>query len=337
MTVFVMNEAQSSPSGSWKEQFMACLTVPVFADMRQKEAIALRDKNKPDSLFRYRPLDKEREFENIERQLVWLSQPLYVNDPFDSSFSLLHQDFIMPKAAQDTNLVRFSEISGDKLSESEISELAKFPDISDERFRLLSRKAFPEIPLESINLTLGIARKLSDSFRAEHVDKLNEFAKQNLSVCCFCETSDSTSMWTHYADQHRGCCLEFDVRGQFVPDGVGYLLPVIYKDELFNVTPYYSAIVAGGGNNWAAMLAACHKAKSRSYEREWRIVFPFSKPPGENHHFIPIKSITFGLRADRRVQERLFEIAQKLSVPMYRALRSRTEGKLLFEPVTQLA
>jgi hypothetical protein len=57
---------------------MACLTVPVFADMRQKEAIALRDKNKPDSLFRYRPLDKEREFENIERQLVWLSQPLYV-------------------------------------------------------------------------------------------------------------------------------------------------------------------------------------------------------------------------------------------------------------------
>lgn len=72
----------------------------------------------------------------------------------------------MPKAAQDTNLVRFSQISGDKLSESEISELAKFPDISDERFRLLSRKAFPEIPLESINLTLGIARKLSEGAEA---------------------------------------------------------------------------------------------------------------------------------------------------------------------------
>jgi hypothetical protein len=122
---------------------MACLTVPVFADMRRKEAIALRDKNKPDSLFRYRPLDKEREFENIERQQVWLSQPLYVNDPFDSSFSLLHQDFIMPKAVQDTNLVRFSQIAGDRLSESEISELAKFPEILDERFRQLFSKSVP--------------------------------------------------------------------------------------------------------------------------------------------------------------------------------------------------
>ena len=35
---------------------MACLTVPVFADMRQKEAIALRNENKPVSLFRYRPI-----------------------------------------------------------------------------------------------------------------------------------------------------------------------------------------------------------------------------------------------------------------------------------------
>src|SRR5258708_36379849 len=69
MTVLAMHDSQSLPSGSWKEQFMACLTVPVFAKMRQKEAIALRDKNKPDSLFRYRPLDKETAVEHIERQL----------------------------------------------------------------------------------------------------------------------------------------------------------------------------------------------------------------------------------------------------------------------------
>jgi hypothetical protein len=60
---------------------MASITVPVFAEMRQQEAIALRGKNKPDSLFRYRPLNKEREIENIERQQVWLSQPLYFAPP----------------------------------------------------------------------------------------------------------------------------------------------------------------------------------------------------------------------------------------------------------------
>lgn len=50
-----MTEPQPEAPQNWKEQFMACLTVPIFADMRQQEAIALRDANKPDSLFRYRP------------------------------------------------------------------------------------------------------------------------------------------------------------------------------------------------------------------------------------------------------------------------------------------
>jgi hypothetical protein len=305
--------------------------------MRQKEAIALRDKNKPDSLFRYRPLDKDREFKNIERQQVWLSQPLYVNDPYDSSFSLLHQDFVMPKASKNENFIRFSQIAGDKLSESEIAELAKFPDIPEERFRLLFRKAFPDVPPGSVNVTLGVARKVSESFRTEHVDKLNVFAKQNLSVCCFCETSDSTSMWTHYADEHRGCCVEFDVRRLFIPDGVGFLLPVVYKDKLFDVTKYFSAIASGGGNNWAAMIAACHKDKVWAYEREWRIGFPFARPEGENKMSIPIKSISIGLRTERKVQARLFEIARRLRVPLYRAVRSLTEAKVFFEPVTELA
>jgi Protein of unknown function (DUF2971) len=337
MTVSAMNEVQSESLGSWKEHFMACLTVPVFADMRQKEAIALRDKNKPDSLFRYRPLDNGREFSNIERQQVWLSQPFYVNDPFDSSFSILHQDFVVPKAGNDVNLAHLTQVVGDKLSESEISEIAKFPNIPDERFRFLVGKAFPKEPPEFAITFLKVIRKVSESSRTEHVDRLNEFLKQNLSVCCFCETRDSILMWTHYADEHRGCCVEFDVRGQFIPDAVGHLLPVIYKDELFNVTPYYSAIASEGGNNWANMLAACHKKKDWDYEREWRIVFPFVYPDGSNNFSIPIKSITAGLRADRRVQERLFEIAQKLQVPFYKTLKSRTEAKLIFELVTELS
>jgi|HubBroStandDraft_2_1064218.scaffolds.fasta_scaffold217572_1 hypothetical protein len=109
---------------------MASITVPVFAEMRQQEAIALRGKNKPDSLFRYRPLNKEREIENIERQQVWLSQPLYANDPFDSSFSILHHQFILPEDAQKENADRYSQIAGDKLDPLEVAELARFPDIS---------------------------------------------------------------------------------------------------------------------------------------------------------------------------------------------------------------
>jgi hypothetical protein len=337
---------ECSPSGSWKEQFMDCLTVPVFADMRQKEAIALRDKNKPDSLFRYRPLkereteddkrNREREFENIERQQVWLSSPFCFNDPFDSSFSILHQEFRLTESAQRENITLLSQIVGDKLSESEIEELAKFLDNSDERFRSLFKKAFPEELPECANAMLAI-RPIIEAYRSKHVQELNQFMKQNISVCCFCEARDSMLMWAHYANQHHGCCVEFDVRRLFVPDGVGFLLPVVYKDKLFDVTKYFSAIAAGGGNNWAAIIAACHKDKDWAYEREWRIVLPFVRPEGENNLSIPIKSISIGLRTERKVQERLFEIARRLRVPLYRAVQSLTEAKVFFEPVTELA
>jgi hypothetical protein len=346
MTVSAMNEAQSAPSGSWKEQFMDCLTVPVFADMRQKEAIALREKNKPDSLFRYRPLkereteddkrNREREFENIERQQVWLSSPFCFNDPFDSSFSIFHREFRLTESAQRENITRLNQIVGDKLSESEIEELAKFFDNSDERFRSLFKKAFPEEPPACANAMLAI-RPIVEAYRSKHVQELNQFLKQNMSVCCFCEARDSTLMWTHYADEHRGCCVAFDVRRLFIPDGVGPLLPVVYKEKLFDVTEYFSATAAGGGNNWAAMIAGCHKDKVWAYEREWRIVFPFARPEGENKMSIPIKSISIGLRTDRNARERLFEIAQRLRVPLYKAVQSLAEPKLFFEPVTELA
>jgi hypothetical protein len=329
-----MTESQSGTPQNWKEQFMACLTVPVLADMRQQEAIALLGANKPDSLFRYRPLDKEREFENIERQRVWLSQPLSANDPFDSSFRILHHELILPEDAQKRITDWLSEFVGNQLDPSEVAEFSRFPDIPDERFKLLFRKAFPDTPSHSNELMLQVAREVTTKSRAEHAQQLNEFTKQNLSICCFSETRDSMLMWTHYADQHRGCCIEFDVRRLFIPEAVGFLLPVIYEDELFNITPYYSAIATGGGNNWSAMLAACRKTKAWSYEREWRLVFAVAYPKEKAHFTIPIKSLIMGLRVEKQVQRRLFEIAQKLDVPLFRTLPSSTESILLFEPVT---
>lgn len=279
------------------------------------------------------PLDKEREFESVERQQVWLSQPLSANDPFDSSFRVLHHEFVLPEDAQKAIADQYSESVGKQLDPSEVAELSHFPNIPDERFKLLFRKAFPDAPSHSAGLMLQAAREVITKYRAEHAQQLNEFAKRNLSICCFSEIRDSMLMWTHYADQHRGCCIEFDVRGLFIPGAVGCLLPVIYKDELFDVTPYYSAIAKGGGNNWSGMLAACHKTRVWSYEREWRLVFPYYLK--EKAHFtIPIKSLTMGLRVEIQIQRRLFEIAQKLKVPLFRTLPSSTESTLLFESVT---
>jgi hypothetical protein len=301
--------------------------------MKREEAIALRDQHKPLSLFRYRPLDKEREFENIQHQLVWLSQPAAANDPYDSSFTLSHAQFVWPEQAQAENVARFAPLAQDKLEPSEIAEFASLPDLPDERAKSLLQKAMPDIDPNEVDRILRVTRKVFGQFRNQHIRELNELTKRNLSICCFSETRDSMLMWTHYADQHRGCCLEFDVRHLFLSGGVGPLLPVLYTDERFDVTAYYSAIAAGGGNNWSALFASCRKTKDWSYEKEWRLVFLFPYT-GEPAKFgMPLKSITIGLRTPQDHRRRLTEIAQKLNIPLYQTFSSTTNSELLFEPV----
>jgi hypothetical protein len=336
-------EQESKMNGSpltspdWKEEFMACLAVPVFADMRQQEAIALREANKPDSLYRYRPLNKnvlDRELENIERQQVWLTQPIYANDPFDSSFSLVHEAYAPPQKALDATVSQFESAVGDKLDSSELAEFANLPKITKDRFKQLFKKAYPDESEAAAEAVFAAFQSVFQKLKREQVHNLNEFTRQNLSVCCFCERRDEIQMWAYYADQHRGCCIEFDVRSQFIPGAVGLLYPVIYRDEPFDVTPYYSAIAAGGGNNWAAMLAACHKTKRWEHEKEWRIVLPYAMPKGSGNHPIPIKTITMGLLVELDVERRLFDIARRLGVPLYRTLQSYLESSLNFELVT---
>ena len=70
---------------------------------------------------------------------------------------------------------------GDKLSESEIEELAKFLDNSDDRFRSLFKKAFPEELPECANAMLAI-RPIVEAYRSKHVRELNHFMKPSMSL-----------------------------------------------------------------------------------------------------------------------------------------------------------
>lgn len=327
-----MPESQTETLPTWTHRFWDCLTVPVLADMRLEEAVALRDQHKPDSLFRFRPLNHEREFENIEQQRVWLSPPRDANDPYDASFSFSYQGFKLPDHLRKRTTDRLFKLFADKLDPSELAEIARFPDITDERCKTLFCKGGPAgMPSATVDLMLTVLRQTVDQNRAEHVEQLNQAVKENLRISCFSETREDMLMWTHYADQHHGCCIEFDVRDLFVPGQVGFLLPILYDDQLFDVTPYYNAILKGGGNNWVAMLAACRKTTRWFYEKEWRIVLA-GPPARQNANLrIPIKSITIGLRTPPDDQQRLADLAQILSVPLFRAVMSPTKSVLLFQ------
>ena len=63
----------------------------------------------------------------------------------------------------------------------------------------------------------------------EEIDKQIYEMKKKFRVACFTENNIFPLMWSHYADSHKGLCLEYDLTR--LPKGYRYgILPVIYSD-----------------------------------------------------------------------------------------------------------
>lgn len=154
-----------------------------------------------------------------------------------------------------------------------------------------------------------------------NLDREYNFIRKNILLTCFSETVNSILMWTHYADSHKGFCIEYDAEKIDI-EYKRFLFPVIYQRDVYDFTDIaimndssytkYMEIIKMKGikteyelkdftNNVAIPMLI--KAQEWSYEREWRIVVP-SFIFGTNEHFIylgnAINSIYLGVNCDEK-------------------------------------
>jgi hypothetical protein len=122
------------------------------------------------------------------------------------------------------------------------------------------------------------------------------FVREGIKVCSFSERQDSIIMWSHYADEHRGFCIEYDMQTIALDDlRRRMLFPMIYTDKLFDATKYFEAAMTDAGkfNNIFPILSAIYKSSEWAYEKEWRLVFPFGIIPADSEFGMPTASRVF--------------------------------------------
>ncbi|MDP1558509.1 MAG: DUF2971 domain-containing protein [Nitrosomonas sp.] len=112
---------------------------------------------------------------------------------------------------------------------------------------------------------------------------------QNLGICSFSEVPDNILMWSHYANHHKGFCVEYDFS-----EGTHLRLharKVSYKDELPILKPSDIKPNMEQDKIYSLWL---EKAKCWSYEKEWRVIM------GEGNKscraLSAVISVTFGAR-----------------------------------------
>lgn len=158
-------------------------------------------------LYKYMSLETEKHFEYLEsylKQQIWLTPLSSFNDPFEGRFKLI--------------------------SFTSQTILSK-PEMIDQMLELHRQNGEPDLTME-----VFISRLKSEQFQDTLI--ANSPSVHNLfhSHGAICLTPNSTNipMWAYYGNNHKGCCLKFELDFQLIQNETGMTDLAHYVEEVKN-------------------------------------------------------------------------------------------------------
>lgn len=309
----------------WIRDFYQMLFPLDVQAQRVESAYHLKHTNFPSSLFKYRRVD-DYALKNLRSGTVWLADPDTLNDPYDCAYTI--------------DIERFER---DHLRSLKPDYLTALPDGID-REALISamgqsgnpRQVLFDVVLRDVDpsqrtqLSLALAEVMADS-RESYLMDVAAKIKRSFKLCSFSERVDSTLMWAHYADNHRGFCIEYGLEG-LTPDILTnrFMYPVLYTDELFDVTEHVMRGVEHPSfNNLHWNMAGLRKASDWSYEREWRLLFANGViDEGRDWRMPAPKTVYLGSHISHADQQTILDICESIGVPIQKMRHSRTRYQM---------
>ncbi|WP_210470118.1 DUF2971 domain-containing protein [Vibrio crassostreae] len=230
-------------------------------------------------LYKYR---KFSEF--LVRELcsskIYFSDPKLFNDPLDCT----------PVVANDLTDSDLEKLCFEMITRSKGRKTAK-ETIESFRYYSLERET-PRDQRESFIYQLNFEVK----------KQLDEIFKE-MGVLSLSAKHDSPLMWSHYADEHKGICLEFDmVDAVALPKQIDYEGGRSISSKLI-----FQYIVDGNKEASKEIKDKYFFAKSEewSYESEWRLL---ARRYGENSLPFRLTGVYFGMRCDSWVMAAIMKL-----------------------------
>ncbi len=253
-------------------------------------AFKLLEKNMPSKVYKYRKVTNYS-LQNFMDDTIWMSNPKDFNDPFDS---------VTTEPEYKVNVVV------DRLKENVKN---------DEAIKKIEGVFTSELieELESM-FDRGLVHRLQFSFL----------------VACLSETNESVLMWSHYADDHKGFCVEYSGNE-------------IYKNEIVNKRFFpvkyvtkeeYSIPVSAMALEYSGLYSVLCKTEDWAYEKEWRICFGIEELGVPHNLQLPkATGVYIGVKMPDDDRKRVIDIAHRKNIPIYLEKLNNVERKIYFEPL----
>lgn len=213
---------------------------------------------------------------------------------------------------------------------SSISDFARANEIYDdvdetELMLLLNEKLCPENKEDTKSLRDELSK-----LEREIINKVYSLVR----VVCLATDFTNRLMWSHYADSHKGFCVEYDFtdtveKNEMLP------LPITYSDKR-PLIPYKAVLDKSPKYMTEATNELLEgfiiKDKAWEYENEWRLLRPSTE---EFVNMPAVSAIYLGALISDENKRILMQIAEEKGIPVFQMVIDRGEYNLHAIPITK--
>jgi hypothetical protein len=349
--------------------------------LNKPELLSGKNTHFPKSLFKFYPPTSDNIID-IKKQRLWFAHPSSFNDPFDchtgydvtsyEKYSLLEHIKKTGFANSNNRLNGFTEEEYYRIYNS-------IPEYEYNWMRNAEEywSAIRKISESKSEYFQKAIYNLRQKFQKDIERKIEKLREVNIRTACFSELKSDgyppihtdfefmIQMWAHYASNHEGFCVEYDITPlhpeniipleniNILEDQETYqsnkiklllsagLFPVIYTSNRVNIpkTKLRKIRIDEDGNikhnsDIDSLLYKTYIIKSAkwNYEKEWRIIVDgdICNYFDNKIHFPYIKKIFLGCKMSTHNIDILIEIAEELNVEV--VLMAMNDKKFYLEP-----
>lgn len=192
-------------------------------------------------------------------------------------------------------------------------------------YELLAKAMGISDDADEIGLSMQISEKILPDQQEDHAKSreiINDLENNLIGavnrlfrVGCLCTNYKNNLMWSHYADSHRGFCVEYDFCDADASTPLPF--PVVYSNIRPQV-PWGEALARSPENTAKAtsnlMIGLLTKDKCWEYENEWRYLVVESASPSLK--MPKISCIYLGALIEDKNRDKILRFARKNQIPV---------------------
>ena len=268
------------------------------------ECFKYKCKHMPDSLFKYTKIDHISDY--LVDNLMFISKINDLNDPYEGD--ILY------------DLERLYEL------------------YVNHYFGIIFDIDYLDGELNESNLQWYLSNITKDEVK-NNFDKIIEEFNDTVSVVCLSECNKINPMWSHYSNDHKGVCIEYD----FIPDNKIKRLcfPMDYVHTTNNDCVLEEILTKGTISHRLLSEIYLKKSYDWNYEREWRLILfdddsqnLFNISTDGNFKYIPFlepKAVYLGLKIDENDEKYVMDLCNFYNIPVFKMVKDNSNYNMDYD------